>query len=209
MPSSCCPNSPQRFPINKPPCPELLGEKKEPGAALPAGNQGGNPLGVGERTQQPRLCLGEDAPAGIAQIPGCEACWKVSAQVIWGEMSVLERWVWEKKITLWFGHHVPHGKWAERAILGEKCPFGIFLLVAAPSEHPQWGFPTPARGAGPKIWRRSWNRDPRAGGSWGWNPRCGHSGGHRTLGLGSWGILWGRGGSIRGVFRAQTPNFSL
>lgn len=49
---------------------------------------------------------------------------------------------------------------------------------------------------------------------WDGTPGAGHWEGHRTLGLGSWGILWG-GGSVRGDFigtqdlRAQTQNFSL
>lgn len=71
----------------------------------------------------------------------------------------------------------------------------IFFFVAAPSEHLQWGFPTPAwrcsaqnleggAGAGTHVVEGAGDGTAGDGGTWE---------GQRSLDLGSWGILWGRG----------------
>lgn len=104
-----------------------------------------------------------------------------SAQVIWGEMSVLEMWVWGKKIPLWSGHHISHGKRAEWAILSEKCGFGFSFLLLFLLSVFSGGSPPQLRVQYPKAGGRSWNRDPRAGDG---APRAGHSGGTQDPGFG-------------------------
>lgn len=182
-PFSCCPNSPQHFPI-KPRCPELLGEQKEPAPALPAWEQGENLLELGVRTQQPAPCLGEDVPGGIAQrtqIPGCETSWKFISSGNLGGNECFGEVGLGKKNPLSSGHHISHGKRAEWAILSEKCGFGFSFLLLFLLSIFSGGSPPQLRVQYPKAGGRSWNRDPRAGDG---APRAGHSGGTQDPGFG-------------------------
>lgn len=170
-----------------------MGKKKEPGPALPARNQGEN---LGVRTQQPSLCLGEDAPGGITQgtqVPGCEACWKVISSGNLGEKECFREVGLGKKLHCGLGTTFLTGNgqdgpfWVKSVHLGFSFLLLLLLSIFSRDSPPQLGVQHPKSGG-----RAGTGTNVLEGAGDG-TPPVGTQEGHRTLGLGSWGILWGGG----------------